>query len=240
MLILRGIPMTIKSRPVLFWAAAAVIGLLAIPSAEAGSIKITVGPSSMIITDDDFTDMSPVEGVVAFMGTLGGWTFTLTSGTTKPEVGSATSPIMELRDVTLTSGPAGGKVTIWFSEVGFGPTGSLAESSLTGATGGTVKFQTFKGGTELFDTSTALSTISVGSGAFSASDSKTISGVGGPYSLTEKVTITHSGGIVATALKATLTVGSGATSAVPDGGMTLSLLGIALIGLAGLRRLQRH
>lgn len=234
--------MTITSKPTVFWAVAAIVGLLAAVPAEAGSIMLKSGATTLTITDQDFianpgapADMSGVPGVVAFVGSLGSWTFTLTTGTTKPAEGSPTDPFLELRDITLTSSAAAGAIEIWFSEVGFGPTGTTALSSIDGATTGQVTFETFKG-TSLFSQATPLASVSFGPGAFSADRTTTLTDVGGPYSLTEKVTITHSGSVGATALKGTLSVGGVGATSVPDGGMTLSLLGLGLLGVAGMRR----
>lgn len=221
------------------WIVAAVFGLVgAVAPAEAGAIKISDGTETLTITDQDFLalapgsriDQSAEPGVVVFIGSLGAWTFQLTSGITKPIIGSETEPIMEFHDVSLSSGKGGGTLTIWFSEVGFGPTGPVAESVIGGVADGKVKYETFKG-TSLFDESTPLSSLSTSAGAFGSLAYASVGDSTGPYSLTQKATITHGGGTKVTSFDAKLSVAS-----VPDGGMTLSLLGLGLFGIAGLRR----
>ncbi len=234
--------MSMKSRLVLSWVVAVVLGLLAAAPAEAGAIKIFDGTSTLIIEDQDFipdpgrpADGHADPGVVVFMGSLGIWTFQLTSGISKPTVGSETEPIMELHDVSLSSKGSGGTLEIWFSETGFGPTGLVAESAIGGVADGKVTYETFKGGPTLFDDSVLLSSLSSTAGAFGGLGFAGIGDPTGPYSLTQKVTITHKGGSAAklTSFDARLEVSPGVS--VPDGGMTLSLLGLALMGLAGFR-----
>jgi hypothetical protein len=57
--------------------------------------------------------------------------------------------------------------------------------------------------------------------------------LGGPFSLTSKISITHGAGVrqKKTSFDASLTV--------PDGGVTLSMLGAALLGMGLLRRKLR-
>lgn len=225
------------------WVLMVALGLFAAAPAEASAIKISDGDRELLITDQDFIpgtdnppDFSTDSGVVSFIGSLGAWSFTLTSGTTKPEVGSPTNPILQLSNLSISSA-GGGTLTIWFSEVGFGPTGSTAESWIGGATSGTVTYETFKGSNTLFQPSTTLASMSFNSGGFSSASSNVFEGSSGPYSLSQKVTITHGSGLQATALQASLTVTSAASSSsVPDGGMTLSLLGLGLVGIAGVQR----
>lgn len=230
-----------RLRPALSWLVAAAIGLVAVAPAEAGSIKIFDGSETLVITDEDFisepgtpADGAVGPGVVVFMGSLGIWTFQLTSGVSTPVVGSQTEPIMELHDVSLSSKGSAGTLEIWFSETGFGPSGLVAESSIGGVADGKIKYETFKG-TTLFDDSVALSSMTASAGPFGGLGYAGVGDATGPFSLTQKVTITHKGGSDAklTSFDARLAVSPGAS--VPEGGMTLSLLGLALMGLAGFR-----
>ena len=150
---------------------------------------------------------------------------------------------MKLYDVSLSSSLTGGTLNIWFSEEGFGPTGSVATSSISGISGGTTTYNTYQGtynpaqGTSLFQTTTSLESLSFGKGDFSGSGTEVLTNTTGPYSLTQQVTITHAGGVKLSSFEASLSVsGSGGGVSVPDGGMTLSLLGLALVGMAAFRR----
>lgn len=220
-------------------AAAVIVCLLAAVAADAGTIKISDGFSTLIITDQDFTtddgtpaDLSDQPGVVSFMGVLGSWTFNMTSGITKPALGSSTAPVMELHDISLSSSTTGGTLTIWFSEVGFGPTAPVAETVIGGVAEGKIKFETFKG-VALFEESQALSSSTFNSGYFGGTESVALGNSDGPYSLTQKVTITHKAGAKVSSFHAII---SASPAAVPDGGATLSLLGLGLVGVAFLRQ----
>jgi hypothetical protein len=229
--------MNVQLKTVVSWVTVAVVGLLVAASAEAGSIQLWDGTSTLVITDQDFVpedgspaDLSQAEGVVNFMGQLGIWTFTFTSGISTPALGSASKPVMELQDFSLSSSLGVGSLTIWFSEVGFTGSGPTVTSSVQGFTSGTTKFETFSG-TGLFDESAPpLASATYGPGSFSSTSYTPFAGSSEPYSLTQKVTITHNAGLAVTSNFTTKV-------AVPDGGMTLSLLGLGLVGVAGLRRL---
>jgi hypothetical protein len=135
---------------------------------------------------------------------------------------------MDLNTVDSSS-TAGGTLIIKWSDDGFGPTVGNAFASIGGTSGGTVKYDTYAdAGNAIFGTTTPLTTQSFGAGSFSGdAGGPDLAAQGSPYSLTQVITITHTGKAT-TSLNAVLTV--------PDGGMTLMLLGSGLTALSLLRR----
>jgi len=202
--------------------------------ATASSIKISDGISTLIINDQDFVpgpgnpiDMDSTAGIVYYKGSVGSnWTFTVTTGFTKPDFGSATDPEMHLG--VQASSKGAGTLTVWFSETSFGPSGTLLDASIS-SNGGATTYKTYQG-VGLFDTATSLTTSSLLAGAYSVTDITSLSSAVGPYSLTQKVTLTHTVKGVSS---------FDATLSVPDGGTTLSLLGLGLLGIVGMGRLTR-
>lgn len=74
---------------------------------------------SKSITDNAEGDRNPEKGVVTFIGGVGVWFLNVDTGITKPAIGSATSPMMDLNFVAGSSGA--GTLTITFSDTEFGP-----------------------------------------------------------------------------------------------------------------------
>ncbi|MEO0017782.1 MAG: motif [Verrucomicrobiota bacterium] len=188
--------------------------------------------NTFTVVDNTPADGSTVAGVVVFSGTFGNWIITVNTGVTMPAAGSATSPFMDLNFIA-TSNSNGGTLTIEFSEIGFGPmaAGLNYEILIGGTTQGTVACTT------LADVSDSLfgvpSGASIGSQTFSGGAFAREIGAPGtnssPFSLTKRVTITH--------LRGGIRTSSGDTQiAVPDGGATVALFGVSLLGLGALRR----
>lgn len=179
-------------------------------------------------------------GVVGFNGAVGStWTVNVVTGQTKPALGSASQPSLDLNFVDTSSGA--GTITIAFFDSGFTPTLAGAIASIGGTTTGvSVNYSTYhragsaaatlNGSSTGLDLSswTQLTSQNFTSSPFSGSAN------GGPlsigqdgYELLQVVTIT------------TRVAGASsgdASLAAPDGGMTLMLLGSSLTGLAFLRR----
>ncbi|MGE3844592.1 MAG: VPDSG-CTERM sorting domain-containing protein [Vicinamibacterales bacterium] len=210
-------------------------GLCLTSSAEAASIMLTDGVVTETINDGDVDDSSGLAGKVRWSGTVGAFFVDISStGTTKPTLGTATSPVLSLVvDATSTNPGAGKTLTIWFSEVGFGPSGLGVEAKINSTQNdGTVSYSTYQGaGNVLFDdTGAALTTQGpFGISSFDNTANGGLSTGASPYSLTQKVMLSHVGA-------GTKTTSFDAKLSVPDGGWTASLLGIALLGLSQLRR----
>jgi hypothetical protein len=187
-----------------------------------------LGSATLVtVADGGFGDANPLAGVVTYIGAVGPtWLLNVTTGTSKPFAGSATKPEMDLNSVDATS-LAGGTLIVRFSDDFFGPNSGSAIAGIGGTTVGTVGYTTWADAANvLFATSISLTGIGPLTGAFSGTDSGALS-LGYPYSLTQEAIIRHSAGGLSS-FNATLTV--------PDGGLTIALLGFALVGVEGLRR----
>lgn len=103
------------------------------------TIRITDGINTVTVTDGGVGDTGPGLGLVTYQsgpGTFAGWSVIVSVGTTKPVLGSATAPELDLNwSITREQGAGNGTLTVLFSENGF----NLATpgSSITSA-GGTL------------------------------------------------------------------------------------------------------
>jgi len=177
------------------------------------------------IVDNGVGDSNPAVGIVTFIGSLGVFNINMTSGLTKPALGSAAAPEIDIS--SFNNATAKGTLTITFSEDGF-----------TGFPG-TVKADF--GGTQMNGniTNTVLqngmlvTTIGPLFGTnFSGGATGNLTG-GAPYSLTQSVVMNFAGA-------GNKSFDAHVGVAVPDGGMTVTLLGLGLAGLAGVGRLRQR
>jgi hypothetical protein len=172
---------------------------------------------TVTISDGGLHDSNPLPGAVTWVGSLGSWKLNVTTGVSKPVVGSPWAPELDLNSVDATT-RAGGVLTITLSDSGFFQDG-VARAIIGGTSAGSVAYKTFVNSTQL--TSQAF-----GQGPFSGTASGLVS-ASGPYSLSEQVIISqHGAGI--SSFDANLTV--------PDSGSTMALLGFGLLAVESLRR----
>jgi hypothetical protein len=171
---------------------------------------------------------SSTPGQTEYSGTIGNFTTTINAGFGYPAEGSPADPVLDLTSADLTTGTAGGTLTVSLTETGFTTTtadlGFL--SSITG---------NYFGSSAVMDTYFDPSDTPFGT-AFSLaaglvdnqSAAVAVPPIDGPYSLTEIITVT-AGANSLTSLDASLSV--------PEPG-SLSIVGIGLLalGLLGLRR----
>ena len=186
-----------------------------------------IAADTKTIVDNGVGDLNPDSGIVLFSGSLGVFNINVTSGFTKPAVGSAAAPEIDIS--SFNNARAAGTLTITFSEDGFT------------AFPGTVKADF--GGTQMNGNATntvlqngmLLTTIGPLSGTnFSGGATGSLKAGGAfPYSLTQSVVMNFAG---AGNKSFDAHVGVG----VPDGGMTVTLLGLGLAGLAGVGRLRQR
>jgi len=167
-------------------------------------------------------------GVVSWAGSLGTleWVITVDTGVTKPVLGTATSPHMDLSYQATSIGAATMKII--FSDDGFTYSGGLVDSW-----GGT----TASGAGNSQDNHVLVNGSSIihvgpfGPGGFNGSGSAAVT-LAPRDVLSLVVDITHTG--------LGVQVSSGNKDVeIPDGGTTIALLGVALMGIGGLRRKLR-
>lgn len=105
------------------------------------TIRISDGTTTVVVTDGGAGDGSSIAGFVQYSApanTFAGWSVVLSAGTTKPVIGSATAPELDLNwSIVRTAGPGAvtGSLSVQFSENGFN---LAAVSSALTASGGTL------------------------------------------------------------------------------------------------------
>ncbi len=197
-------------------------------------LQITDGVAAPITISDNLPgDANPQAGAVSFTGVINGWNILVSSGVTKPIIGSSTSPSLDLTwQVTRSSAAGGANLTICFSENGFNlttPRNFVTDVGGTaGPAGNTVNVRTYYdlGNTELAQTTLLTSHLFTSPpNGFSASD------FGGPVPADPSVSFT---------IKLVLSQAVGSVSSgdidlhqvgVPEGGSMVTFLGTALLAL---------
>jgi hypothetical protein len=217
--------------------------LASAPSALAVStLTLDDGPGGLaplIIVDGGAGDsFAGVPGTIAFVGSYGVFTINVTSGVSKPSIGSAANPQLSLDTQSVSSGA--GTLYIQFSDDDFGPLSpSLnfgVDASVTSlAPGGSVTWSTYGDSANAIngnDGIHAQSSFSTASTPFSTSVLAPTGGpIGFPYSLTAQMVITHT---AAGTSNPDMVLAS-----VPEGGSTAVMLGIAMLGFCKLNALRK-
>ena len=190
------------------------------------SLSLFDGTTTVNVADGSGGDSNANTGAVTFNGAIGVWTINVSTGLSKPILGSSSSPEMDLNSVDFSS--AAGTLVIRFTDDGFNTPGGGSAYATIGGTlantaGNSITYKTYQiiGGT-----TNLLTTISANTTPFSGVGSAPTT-PSGSYSLVQEITIVH---------KAKGSTSFDATLTVPDGGMTAALLGFGLLGVEGLRR----
>ena len=221
--------------------------MLAVALAAVAVTGSALAIPTIIVTDGILgATVSAATGIVSYSNTAfdSAWDIVITSGLTKPALGSATSPIedIQIQATSTKVGPAG-PLTVYLFDNGFGPTSGSYLAAITGhvitGSGATVTFNTYynlnnsvptlSGATVTGGTTSSLTTLTLPASIYNGSASASPGNLANPFSLVEVVSIGTGGLQTAYSLDASIT-------GVPDGGTTIMLLGAALSGLAFLRR----
>jgi len=156
---------------------------------------------------------------------LGVFNINTTSGFTKPAVGSAAAPEIDIS--SFNNATAAGTLTITFSEDGFtGFPGTVVADFGGTQMNGNITNTVLQNGMLV----TTIGPLSAH--GFSGSAIGNLTG-GVPYSLTQSVVMNFT-------RASNKSFDAHVGVAVPDGGMTVTLLGLGLAGLAGVGRLRQR
>lgn len=200
----------------------------------------TTDSQSVTITDNGVGDLNPLLGVVTFSGTVGEFAINVTTGESKPILGSATQPMMDINSLdTKLIGSAADTLTIKLTDQNFGPTSGA--TTLLESIGGTfnqsiqsVSYQAFQDpGNALFGMTNAGTLLSFSSSPFKGTGFLTY-GAASNYSLTQVVTIAAGAGVGTASFDAAL-------DPTPEPAtVTMAFIGLPLMGFMAYRSRRRR
>ena len=183
------------------------------------------------------------DGSVNFSGSVGTvgnmWSVSVAAGETKPAVGSAADPVMNVSGVNIQSSQAG-TLLVEFSDKSFsapliGNAFTTSLNSQNQGAGNTTVRSYWDSVNTMFARTTRLGTVTqTGVGSSSVVSDGVALPTSGLYSLTVRLTIFHDAGGVSSF--GSSLVDPNVVTQVPDGGSTVILLGFAFVALAAFRR----
>jgi hypothetical protein len=171
---------------------AAALLATAFPAAAALQLRISDGTpgGTIVVTDQDPNDFNLTVGAVSYSGPIGtNWLATLSTGTSKPLLGGAATPRIDLATLDVSSA-FGGNLTIELTDTGFTGVGP-AILAIGGNAAGTVIWNTYTDSSNLgFGKASPLLSIGPLSGNF-ANNSVSAVATTPPYSITFELLISH-------------------------------------------------
>lgn len=218
--------MKTKSRKQLAFVAASACALTLMSQRVSAVPSLTLfdGVTTITVVDNDSNDSSPLLGSVTFNGVIGIWDINVSTGLTKPLLGSSTLPRLDLNSINHSSGA--GTLVLTFTETGFNTANMPYFAEIGGTQNGgnaTIKSVTLQGTNQVSSIGALSGTPFTGSanGVFLASTN---------YSLSDVMTVVHTAAGVTSFNKAVNPIN------VPDGGLTAMMLGLGFLGVEGVRR----
>ena len=191
--------------------------MLMLDDTTAAGIEVTV-------TDQGDGDYNTTVGAVTYIGTVGAYSVNVSTGFSKPILGSAGVPSMDLSSIDLSG--SGGSLQILLTDTGFTALGPAMMAIGGVSYAGNVTYAAWADESNVefaMGMGNQLGILGPFSGAFSgATGTMGPAASSAPFSLTQRVSIVHNTA-GATSFNATLVV--------PEPG-TLVLLGLALVGVA--------
>jgi hypothetical protein len=207
----------------LLTALAAIVLLTCATSAYAvATLTIFDGTTTITVADGSGADQNPNAGVVTWSGTIGVWNINVDTGFSKPAVGSPTSPVLDLS--FSANSTAAGTLTLTFTDNGFTASGTGVDTLGGTQANGSVSDNIQVNG------NTIIHMGPLAGSPFSGTATGGVT-VGAADVLGIQMVINHTASGLTTGNK---------NLTIPDGGSAVALLGIALTGLEGVRRIIRR
>jgi hypothetical protein len=190
-------------------------------------LSISDGVNPVITINDNLPgDLNPATGELTLSTNVGVWSLSISTGITKPAVGSSTNPVMDL--VIQASSTGAGSLTYTFSDGGFsagpGTLNSAVSGQVISGAPTTVGYKVFGDPSNVVEAlTTQLTTTGTIPLPTVTSDSGTLS-LGSLYSLSQVVQLTASGAS-SVSVDASLNV-----STVPEpSSVALTFVGLAFV-----------
>lgn len=199
-------------------------------------LELWDGVTTVSVSDGAGGDVNSALGAITFIGPIGSFFLNVTTGLTKPVIGSADYPEVDIMSVNVSGGS--GTLTIKFTDTdftGLGMAGFLSE--IGGTTDGSVTFNSYLDtGNISFGTATTISTLGPYSGgAFSGSSWTSLTPSSAPYSITLVTTVVHNSGNKTSSFDARVAVPEPSSLILLGSG----LLSIMILGRIGRKRINK-
>ncbi len=196
---------TMFIRALAFAIAAAALVFVS-PLAHSQSVlQLQNGATIVTIGDNSANDSNGSTGVITYMGAVGNFNTNITTGSSKPAVGGATTPELDLTSLNITNDTDSPQtLTLLFSDNNFGPVTGTPQASLSitqlgqspsGPANGSVSYRGyFDSANMTLAQTTLLTSIGPITTTGNGSNSGSLGTFANPFALTQAVTITLNAG----------------------------------------------